>query len=95
MRAEYENRLCADFSDRTFEQFIAHEIGSDATAPRYSADEELRKGVAPHPALARSGTTSQAASSDGLPLLPVINREIIGERQQACFDRAPHEPKVA
>lgn len=27
-----------DFSDRTFDEFIAHEIGVDATAPRYSAD---------------------------------------------------------
>jgi hypothetical protein len=27
-----------DFSDRTFEQFVAHEIGVDATAPRYSVD---------------------------------------------------------
>jgi hypothetical protein len=27
-----------DFSDRTFEEFIAHEIGIDATAPRYSVD---------------------------------------------------------
>jgi hypothetical protein len=27
-----------DFSDRTFDQFIAHEIGIDATAPRYSID---------------------------------------------------------
>jgi hypothetical protein len=27
-----------DFSDRTFDQFIAHEIGIDATAPRYSVD---------------------------------------------------------
>ena len=27
-----------DFSDRTFDEFIAHEIGIDATAPRYSVD---------------------------------------------------------
>jgi len=27
-----------DFSDRTFDQFIAHELGIDATAPRYSLD---------------------------------------------------------
>src|SRR5271166_732224 len=27
-----------DFSDRTFDEFIAREIGVDATAPRYSAD---------------------------------------------------------
>lgn len=27
-----------DFSDRTFDQFIAHELGLDATAPRYSVD---------------------------------------------------------
>ena len=27
-----------DFSDRTFDEFIAHEIGVDATAPRYSVD---------------------------------------------------------
>lgn len=27
-----------DFSDRTFDQFIAHEIGVDATAPQYSVD---------------------------------------------------------
>lgn len=27
-----------DFSDRTFDDFIAHEIGVDATAPRYSED---------------------------------------------------------
>lgn len=27
-----------DFSDRTFDEFIAHEIGADATAPRYSVD---------------------------------------------------------
>lgn len=27
-----------DFSDRKFDQFIAHEIGIDATAPRYSVD---------------------------------------------------------
>jgi hypothetical protein len=27
-----------DFSDRTFDQFIAHEVGVDATAPRYSED---------------------------------------------------------
>jgi hypothetical protein len=27
-----------DFSDRTFDQFIAHEIGIDATAPRYSVN---------------------------------------------------------
>jgi len=27
-----------DFSDRTFDDFIAREIGIDATAPRYSAD---------------------------------------------------------
>ncbi len=27
-----------DFSDRSFDQFIAHEIGVDATAPRYSVD---------------------------------------------------------
>lgn len=27
-----------NFSDRTFEEFVAHEIGIDATAPRYSVD---------------------------------------------------------
>ncbi|MES3097280.1 hypothetical protein [Sphingomonas aerolata] len=27
-----------DFSDRTFDEFIAHEVGIDATAPRYSED---------------------------------------------------------
>lgn len=27
-----------DFSDRTFDEFIAHEVGVDATAPRFSAD---------------------------------------------------------
>lgn len=27
-----------DFSDRTFDEFIAHEVGIDATAPRYSVD---------------------------------------------------------
>jgi hypothetical protein len=27
-----------DFSDRTFDEFIAHELGIDATAPRYSMD---------------------------------------------------------
>lgn len=27
-----------DFSDRTFDQFIAYELGVDATAPRYSVD---------------------------------------------------------
>lgn len=27
-----------DFSDRTFDEFIAHEVGVDATAPRYSVD---------------------------------------------------------
>jgi hypothetical protein len=27
-----------DFSDRTFDEFIAHEVGVDATAPRYSID---------------------------------------------------------
>src|SRR5689334_10609479 len=27
-----------DFSDRTFDEFIAHEIGVDATAPRFSED---------------------------------------------------------
>lgn len=27
-----------DFSDRTFDEFIAHEAGIDATAPRYSVD---------------------------------------------------------
>jgi hypothetical protein len=27
-----------DFSDRTFDEFIAHEVGVDATAPRYSED---------------------------------------------------------
>ncbi|WP_335648251.1 hypothetical protein [Phenylobacterium sp.] len=27
-----------DFSDKTFDQFIAHELGIDATAPRYSLD---------------------------------------------------------
>ena len=27
-----------DFSDRTFDDFIAHEVGLDATAPRYSID---------------------------------------------------------
>jgi len=27
-----------DFSDRTFDEFIAHEVGIDATAPRYSTD---------------------------------------------------------
>ena len=27
-----------DFSDRTFDAFVAHEIGIDATAPRYSVD---------------------------------------------------------
>ncbi|PIB92987.1 hypothetical protein CSW62_16265 [Caulobacter sp. FWC2] len=27
-----------NFSDRTFEEFVAHEIGIDATAPRYSID---------------------------------------------------------
>lgn len=27
-----------DFSDRTFDEFIGHEIGIDATAPRYSVD---------------------------------------------------------
>jgi len=27
-----------DFSDKTFDQFIAHELGIDATAPRYSVD---------------------------------------------------------
>ena len=27
-----------DFSDRTFDGFVAHEIGVDATAPRYSVD---------------------------------------------------------
>lgn len=27
-----------DFSDRTFDEFIAHEISIDATAPRYSVD---------------------------------------------------------
>ena len=27
-----------DFSDRTFDDFIAHEVGIDATAPRYSVD---------------------------------------------------------
>jgi hypothetical protein len=27
-----------DFSDRTFDGFVAHEIGIDATAPRYSVD---------------------------------------------------------
>jgi hypothetical protein len=27
-----------DFSDRTFNEFVAHEVGIDATAPRYSVD---------------------------------------------------------
>lgn len=27
-----------DFSDKTFDEFLAHEIGIDATAPRYSVD---------------------------------------------------------
>lgn len=27
-----------DFSDRTFDEFVAHEIGIDATAPRYAED---------------------------------------------------------
>lgn len=27
-----------DFSDRTFDEFIAHEVGVDATAPRYQED---------------------------------------------------------
>jgi hypothetical protein len=27
-----------DFSDRTFDEFIGHEVGIDATAPRYAAD---------------------------------------------------------
>ena len=27
-----------DFSDRTFDEFIAHEVGVDATAPRFSED---------------------------------------------------------
>lgn len=27
-----------DFSDRTFDEFIAHEVGVDATAPRYAVD---------------------------------------------------------
>ncbi|MBB5684960.1 hypothetical protein [Sphingobium boeckii] len=27
-----------DFSDRTFDEFIAHEVGIDATAPRFSED---------------------------------------------------------
>jgi len=27
-----------DFSDRSFDKFIAHEIGADATAPRFSVD---------------------------------------------------------
>lgn len=27
-----------DFSDRTFDEFIAHEVGIDATAPRFSVD---------------------------------------------------------
>lgn len=27
-----------DFSDKTFDEFLAHEIGVDATAPRYSVD---------------------------------------------------------
>ena len=27
-----------DLSDRTFDEFIAHEVGIDATAPRYSID---------------------------------------------------------
>jgi hypothetical protein len=27
-----------DFSDRTFNEFMAHEVGVDATAPRYSVD---------------------------------------------------------
>jgi hypothetical protein len=27
-----------DFSDRTFDEFMAHEVGVDATAPRYSVD---------------------------------------------------------
>ncbi len=27
-----------DFSDRTFDEFVAHEVGIDATAPRYSVD---------------------------------------------------------
>ena len=31
-----------DFSDRTFDQFIAHELGIDATAPRYSENGESK-----------------------------------------------------
>lgn len=27
-----------DFSDRTFDEFVAHEVGVDATAPRFSVD---------------------------------------------------------
>jgi hypothetical protein len=34
MRAGY----VLDFSDRTFDEFVSHEIGIDATAPRYSVD---------------------------------------------------------
>ncbi len=31
-----------DFTDRTFDEFIAREIGIDATAPRYSADRKSK-----------------------------------------------------
>ena len=31
-----------DFSNRTFDEFIAHEVGIDATAPRYSVDGESK-----------------------------------------------------